>query len=319
MSIKNSSLQMTNREPVSILLPTTRWNTACDQLAAQLAPDDELLVICDTEQDPVARHDAPDGVRILVAGEPEDCSGKANALAHGMSQARHSRFVWTDDDFDRGPDWLDRLVVAGETHGPATAIPFFTGSGWWRLFEPWYGALFAFLLYHQFRGVGDIAWGGGVTFTRSELIVPVPEFVDELRGVLSDDYLLTNRLPEVYPVRTMVMDVEVPGGIRAVYHRLVRFSRIVGVNSDWSPWLKLSAILVAGSILSPLGTILSLTIGFGVIYAWLDLEGMNFLLSCAGVLLLPAVTATAVVRDTFEWGGRWYRFSNSGEVEVIDE
>jgi hypothetical protein len=57
-----------------------------------------------------------------------------------MSRARNDRFVWTDDDFERGDDWLDRPVDAGETHGPASAVPFFTGTGWWRLFEPWHGA-----------------------------------------------------------------------------------------------------------------------------------------------------------------------------------
>lgn len=310
---------MTDREPASILLPTMKWNTACAQLAAQLAPDDELLIICDTDQDPVAQHDPPDGVRILTAGEPEGCSGKANALAHGMAQARHSRFVWTDDDFERDSDWLDQLVAAGEKHGPATAIPFFTGNRWWRLFEPWHGAFFTVLMYLQLGGAANIAWGGGVTFTRSELTGSVSGFITELRAVLSDDYLLTKRLPEVYAVQTMVMDVEVPGGISPVYHRLLRFSRIVGVNSGWSPWLKLSGILLAGGILFPLGTVLSLTIGFAVIYVWLGLGRMNFLLSCAGILLLPVMTAIAMVVNDFEWAGRRYRFPNSGEIKVLNE
>jgi hypothetical protein len=309
---------MTERDPVSVLLPTMEWNTACEQLAAQLKPNDELLVVCDSERDPVAGHDPPEGVRILVAGEPEGCSGKANALAHGMRRARHDRFVWTDDDFERDPDWLDRLVAAGERHGPATAIPFFGGGGWWRPFEPWCGALFAVLCYLQFGGVADTAWGGGVTFTRSELTVPVPAFVAELRTVLSDDYLLTERLPEVHAVRGLVMRVTVPGTHRAVYHRLVRFGRIVGVNSGWWSWLKLSSLLLMGGLLSPLGTVVSLVVGFGVVYAWLGLGRANFLFSPAGVLLLPLLTVTAMVADTFEWGGRRYRFPDSGAVEVLD-
>jgi hypothetical protein len=309
---------MTDREPVSVLLPTREWNTACEQLAAQLRPDDELLVVCDTDTDPVAGHEPPEGVHILVAGEPEGCAGKANALAHGMSRARHDRFVWTDDDFERDPDWLDRLVAAGERHGPATAIPFFSGGGWWRPFEPWCGALFTVLCYLQFGGVADTAWGGGVTFTRSELTVPVPAFVAELRTVLSDDYLLTERLPEVHAVRGLVMQVAVPGNPHAVYHRLVRFGRIVGVNSGWWPWLKLSGILFAGGVMSPLGTIVSLVAGFGIVYAWLGLGRASFLFSPAGVLLLPLMTATAMVVDTFEWGGRRYRFPDSGAVEVLD-
>jgi hypothetical protein len=310
---------MTDREPVSILLPTMSWNTACEQLSAQLAPDDELLIICDTEQDPVAQHNPPDGVHILTAGEPEGCSGKANALAHGMIHARHSRFVWTDDDFDRDSDWLDTLVAAGQKHGPATAIPFFTGSRWWRLFEPWHGALFTFLMYLQLGGGANTAWGGGVTFTRSELTVSLAEFISELQEVLSDDYLLTKRLPNVHSVQTMVMDVEVSGGIYAVSHRLLRFGRIVGVNAGWSAWLKLSSILLAGAILYPVGTMLSITAGFAVIYNWLGLGRTSFLLSGAGILLLPIVTAASMVVSKFEWAGRRYRFSNSGGVEVLTE
>ncbi|MDY6817608.1 MAG: glycosyltransferase, partial [Halobacteriales archaeon] len=112
---------MGDRESVSVLLPTIEWNRACDQLSDQIQSGDELLVICDTEDDPVASHDPPDGVEILLAGEPEGCSGKANAMAYGMEQATNDRFVWTDADFDREDDWLDRLVAAGEQHGPATS------------------------------------------------------------------------------------------------------------------------------------------------------------------------------------------------------
>lgn len=88
-----------------------------------MGPNDELLVLCDSERDPVAGRKTPNGVAVCIAGEPEGCSGKANALAHGMERAENDRFVWTDDDFDRTSDWLDRLVAAGERHGPATVIP----------------------------------------------------------------------------------------------------------------------------------------------------------------------------------------------------
>lgn len=85
--------------PTSVLLPTTRWTDAGDEVSAQLCDGDELLVI-DDDSDPVAgRTDAPAGVRLVAAGEPEGCSGKANAIAAGMETARHDRIVSTDDDF----------------------------------------------------------------------------------------------------------------------------------------------------------------------------------------------------------------------------
>ena len=52
--------------------------------------------------------DPPDGVEVVVADEPEGCSGKVNAMALGMERAEHDRFVRTDDDFERDDDWLDR-------------------------------------------------------------------------------------------------------------------------------------------------------------------------------------------------------------------
>ena len=39
---------------VSVLLPTVEWGPACEQVAAQLDSGDELLVVCDTDSDPVA-------------------------------------------------------------------------------------------------------------------------------------------------------------------------------------------------------------------------------------------------------------------------
>jgi len=45
---------MSTRIPTSVLLPTVSWTHACDDVAAQLGPEDELLIIHDTEDDPVA-------------------------------------------------------------------------------------------------------------------------------------------------------------------------------------------------------------------------------------------------------------------------
>lgn len=42
------------REAVSVLLPTLQWGPACDELASQIDEKDELLLICDTGNDPIA-------------------------------------------------------------------------------------------------------------------------------------------------------------------------------------------------------------------------------------------------------------------------
>ena len=307
---------MTERDPVSVLLPTVEWGDACEALLAGLGPDDELLVICDTPADPVAGVDPPDGATVLVAGEPERCSGKANALAYGVERAENDRFVWTDDDFERDAEWVDRLVAAGEDHGPASAIPVFVGGGWWRLVEAWVGALFAFLMYTQAGSVADTAWGGGVTFTRAELTVDVSTLADELREVLSDDYLLTQRLPGVHPVRSMVTPVRVPGEFDRVWNRLVRFVRIVGVNEGWR-WSFPSLPMAAAGLCVPLTVAPLLTVAFAGVYARLGLRRANVLFAYPGVLLLPVVTLVGRVVTEFEWGGRRYRFAEDGSVDVL--
>lgn len=101
---------MSKHKPATVFLPTVSWTDACDEVAAQLGPQDELLVVHDSEEDPVAdREHIPETVRLVVAGTPTGCSGKANAIAAGMEAASHDRLVWTDDDFDHPPNWLDGL------------------------------------------------------------------------------------------------------------------------------------------------------------------------------------------------------------------
>jgi hypothetical protein len=307
----------TDRDPVSVLLPTTEWGTACDDLHAQLGSEDELLVVCDHETDPVAGHDAPDRVQVLVAGEPEGCSGKANALAYAMERGRHDRFVWTDDDFEREADWLETLVAAGERHGPASAIPFFGGDGWWRPVEPWVGALFVAAFYHQVGAVAGTAWGGGVTFTRRELTVDVPTFVAELRTVLSDDYLLTERLPSVHPVQSLVTHVEVPGDARSVYHRLVRFVRIVGLNEGYGEGAVVNTLCAALALLYPLVVAPLETLLFALVYRRYGLRRRNYLFAWPALVLSPLVLLLGLLVREFEWGGRRYRYTNEG-VKVLD-
>lgn len=48
---------MSNRQtrtPTSVLLPTVSWTGTCDEVAAQLRPEDELLIIHDDGDDPVS-------------------------------------------------------------------------------------------------------------------------------------------------------------------------------------------------------------------------------------------------------------------------
>lgn len=89
-------------------------------------------MIHDGDDDPVADRTAiPDGVRLIAAGEPGGCSGKANAIAAGMEAASHERVIWTDD-FHHPADWLQTLCADYDRHGPVSAVPYLVGRDPWR-------------------------------------------------------------------------------------------------------------------------------------------------------------------------------------------
>jgi GT2 family glycosyltransferase len=147
------------RPPTSVLLPTVAWTDACDEVAAQLQSDDELLVIHDDADDPVSDRDPlPENVRLIRAGDPAGCSGKANAIAAGMEAAGHDRLVWTDDDFHHPPGWLAQLHRDYAANGPTTELPSFVGRDPLAvLLEPIYALGGTLGTY-----AGDHAWGGAV-------------------------------------------------------------------------------------------------------------------------------------------------------------
>lgn len=310
---------MTDREPASVLLPTVRWTTACDQVAAQLRGEDELFVVCDGPDDPVAAHDPPDGVEILQAGDPQGCSGKANAIACGLEAASNDRFVWTDADFERDNDWLDRLVDAGETHGPATAIPIWYGDGFWSLLEAWTLVFSSLLIYFGVGSTGNLGWGGGLTFRRDELDVSVPELAAELRRVLSDDGLVSQHLANVHPVRSMVTPVRVPGDLSTSIARVVRFNRLTHVHEGMYGDFAVACAAVAAAVVAPLYVALAVTALTGVAYAVFRFRRPTFLLAFPGLFLVPPAILAGIVGVDFEWAGRRYRLDGEYDVTVVDD
>ncbi|WP_245998655.1 glycosyltransferase [Halalkalicoccus subterraneus] len=101
----------------------------CGELAAQIGDRDELLIIHDVDNNPAAeRRTIPEGVQLIVAGNPTHCSGETNAIATGMDAARHDRLVWTDDDFHHPPDWLATLSANYERYEPVSEVPYFVGE-----------------------------------------------------------------------------------------------------------------------------------------------------------------------------------------------
>ncbi|QAU14407.1 glycosyl transferase [Halorubrum sp. BOL3-1] len=326
--------------PVSVLLPTVRWTDACDEVAAQLRdpeafgrgesaagaergdranradapPTDELLVICDSPDDPVAdrRGDLPPRVRVVIAGEPEGCSGKANAIAVGMEAAEHDRVLWTDDDFHHPSDWVATLDADYERRGPTTEVPVFLGlDPLSRLFEPAYviGGTLAV-------SAGGIAWGGAVIFERDDLRDGEAAFLRDLRRTVSDDGTLTEHLDVTAVDRTR--RVAAGGSLRGSLERFVRFLAITRYHAPVATAFNVAfgVAMAALCLLAPVAGVALVTAAAGAAYARFGIRRATFLLAAPGALLAPPLMAYALARRTFVWGGRRYRWRSMFDVSV---
>ncbi|WP_206662554.1 glycosyltransferase [Halorubrum sp. BOL3-1] len=302
-----------SRAPTSVLLPTVSWTDACDQVAAQLGPVDELLIVHDHEDDPVTDHTSlPERVHLVAAGDPDGCSGKANAIAAGMDAARHDRLVWTDDDFDHPPDWLDSLHREYAAHGPTTELPVFIGQDPLAvLLEPIYALGGTLGTY-----VGDHAWGGAVIFDREDLDEQV--FLTDLRQTVSDDGLLGEHV-DITAVRRG-REVPIGGSLRQTIERHVRFNKIFATHDPRVARLSffLLATVILGCVLSPLLTV-GITTLVGCVYAWFGVHRATALLAVPALVLSVPLGAYAMTRETFVWGGRRYRWRSKFEVDVLPE
>lgn len=308
---------VSNRGPVSVILPTLEWGTACEQLVAQLEPDDELLVVCDTDADPVANHDAPDGVEILMAGEPDGCAAKANAIAYGMEQATNDRFVWSDDDYERDPEWLDRLVRVGEAHGPAAVEPLIVSDGpYLKLLEPVSALVIAVYDIYRDGGEGGYPWGGGVTFTRGELQEPTEHLCAELRRSISDDNVLNNYLEDTYTPRDWRIRIPVSGGFDETISRLTRWMRADHVRYDLTPNFLIATLIAVVCLVFPTVVAPLITAVTARSYKKLGYQRWTFVLAYFGLLMLPLMIGLGLFRSEFTWGKRQYRLHDLYDIEV---
>ncbi|WP_436348412.1 glycosyltransferase [Natronorubrum sp. FCH18a] len=304
---------MSDRPPTSVLLPTTRWTDACAELAAQLGDNDELLIIYDDEDDPVTEQaDRPEGVRFIAAGEPEGCSGKANAIATGMEAACQDRFVWTDDDFHHPPDWLATLNADYEDHGPVSEVPYFVGRDPLSvLLEPLYASAGSLPL-----SLGDQIWGGSVIFERGD--IDEAAFLDELRRTVSDDGLLMEYLQVTNVGRTRI--VPIGGSIHEAVERPVRWTQILrwhfpgAIAGTWF----VSLLVLAGAVLAPVPAAVALSVLHLGVNEVLGVRRWTAVLAYPALFVFVPLLLYAFARRTFVWGGRRYRWRGKFDVTVIE-
>lgn len=314
---------MENRPPTSVILPTVRPTPVVGELADQLGEDDELLVVCDSEDDPVATAIAGDSsddgddpavstsasIRLIVAGEPAGCSGKANAIAAGMAAAEADRLVWTDDDFHHPPGWLDELSADYDRQGPTTERPFFVGrDALSTLCEPLY-ALGATLGL----GLARAPWAGAVVFERSD--IDEAAFGRDLRRTVSDDGLLARYLDVTAVDR--VRTVPVGGRVGDSLERHVRFMQIVWyfAPNGWA-MLPLSALVCLVCLLAPIPAAVGSTLVVAGIYAFFGVRRSTALLAYPALLAQFPLVCYSLARRGFVWGGRRYRWRSRFSVRV---
>lgn len=306
---------MADPTPISVILPTTGWNDACEEIAAQLRSGDELLVVCDAAAESVAERidDRPDEVRLVVAGEPEGCSGKANAIAAGMEAAERDRLVWSDDDYRHPPDWLDGLRRDYERYGPTTEVPVFVGQ------DPLAVALEP---THVISGtlavsLADVPWGGSLVFERDD--IDEAAFLADLRRTVSDDGLLMEYVDVTSVDRTR--RVEIGGSVRETLENQVRFAKIVRYHEPAGAvgQFVLGTVLAVGCVLFPLPALALLTVAMAGVYAALGVRRWTFLAAYPVAVAAIPLLVYGLVRRTFVWGGRRYRWRGKFDVSVETE
>ena len=298
--------------PTTILLPTTTRSPVIDEIANQLSPSDELLIICDQASDAVADYGEEfQNARVVVAGEPTGCSGKANALATGMDEATHDRIVWTDDDFHHSSDWLAAFHEAYDQHGPVSELYFFVGSDpLSTLLEPIYAIGGTLGTYSN-----DKPWGGAVMFERDDL--DWESFLRDLRRTVSDDQLLSEYLDTTTLKR--VHRVAIGGTVRETLERHVRFTQIVHQHNPWDTIVMglVTSLLALFGLVVPLYASIGVTLLATGVYAYFGTYRWTAVLAYPAIIFQVPLMIYALARRTFVWGGRRYRWRSKFNVEIV--
>ena len=304
----------------SIILPTFKWTASCQSLYEQLEPDDELLVVVDTESAPAAGpvRERPDAT-LVFAGEPTGSSGKSNAVAAGLEAASQDELLLTDSDVPRGGGWLSRLKSGVNEHGAVTGGVLFAHTGGAGRFPGWLieplQAVFMIILM-----LSGGLWGGAAGFHRRH-IDDMDALVEDLRRTVTDDLLIGEHLTtsvEADFALTAVIPIE--AGVERFRDRWVRYALSFRYGDDASLGVAFlfGAIQAAALVLIPLPTILfSLLLG-GVVYWLFDTARPTFLLTPITFVVNIVFTGYAATRSEFVWGDRQYRWRDKFDVEVID-
>lgn len=306
----------TQMKPISVILPTREWTDACEELAAQTTSSDEFLIVCDRSADPVVEA-AESPATVIVAGEPEGCSAKCNALAAGLERATHDRFVCTDADFEHGDEWLDtvrkRLTRVPSGHVLSTGPVLVSEGTLGKMLEP-SSVVGVATSVRLNAGV----WGGTMAFRRDD--IDLTRFIADLQQTVGDDALLAERADGIEVARSLVRDLPVDGTFKGTLARRVRWTRM-GLYLDQAGIMFRvvgSLLVILGTLFAPLFTIPLVTGIAAAAYAALGVRRWTFLLAVPGHVLALALLCYGLLHVEFQWGGRRYRWPSLYDVTVWD-
>ena len=277
-----------------------------------MSEEDELIVVCDSEEDNIAQSGFESKVKLVVAGEPENCSGKANAIYHGMKASKNDRVVWTDDDFKHPDNWLEQMHRDCDRYGGVSELPFFTGNNPLTILnEP----IYAFTMLMAY--LNNQAWGGSVMFDRDSF--NEEKFLEELQKTVGDDVLLSEHLESKTVMRTHC--VEIDETIRGSLERTTRFVKHVRYHEPFQTGLltATSFLLAAAAITYPLTSFTISTVFFLTVYLAMGRKRPTFLLGYLSLIILPLFLLYGLLRRTFVWQGRRYRYNSKLDVEILEE
>jgi hypothetical protein len=276
--------------------------------------------VVDDATDPAAATvEAREAAELVVAGSPEGCSGKANAVAAGLKRASDDVIVLTDDDVPREEHWLDRIKRGVSEHDAVTGMPLFTHTGgrgrilgW--VMEPAQGILSIALL------LGDGFWGGAAGFRRAD-IDDMDALRADLRRTVTDDLLIgehitTDRKADVGLAATIPVHSSTIG---AYLDRVVRNSLTFRYADEASLWVifGLGLLQAALLLLGTLPAVVLMWIGGLLVYDAFDARRWTVVFTPVSLVILAGFAAWGATREEFEWGGRRYRWRDKFDVEVV--
>lgn len=305
----------------SILLPTFEWTDSCETLAQQVEAEDELLVIVDDETTPAAESvKGREDIELIVAGDPDGCSGKSNAIAAGLEAATQDRIILTDADVRRNDQWLNRVKQGVADHGAVTGGVLFSHSGgsgrvfgW--LIEP-LQAIFMLVLM-----LSGGLWGGAAGFHRQH-IDDMAALKRELRQTVTDDLLIGEHLT-ISPKADFGLATTIPihASVQEFWDRWIRYTLTFryAENASLAVVFFLGILQAVALVFIPIITIAISVIAGLLVYRAFGSFRWTMVFMPITFLVNLLFASYAVTQSTFRWGGRTYRWTEKLSVDVIEQ